>query len=72
MHKNTAEALLSLINNPYFEQDIEIYIKYRTEANHRLLEQAQTIDQVRQAQGALTELNELRKLRELVLSKSKE
>lgn len=72
MHKNTAEALLSLINSPYFEQDIEVYIKYRTEANHRLLEQAQTIDQVRQAQGALTELNELRKLRELVLSKSKE
>lgn len=68
MDKNTAEKLLILVNDEVVYNALQDYVNYRLKNVTITLSTANTIEELKHAQGIYHELSQLQKLKEKVNS----
>jgi hypothetical protein len=66
-HKDQLSQLKGLVNNQAQWDKFSKYLDTLIAQNHRTMEQADNLDVIRKAQGAIYQLRRLQKLREEVL-----
>lgn len=64
MNRKVAEQLLPLVNDPYFQGSIEVYVGDRIESLHTSLENELDTARIFRLQGQIMELKQLLSLKE--------
>ena len=70
MIKELAKQILPLVNTKKNTDILELYMDYRVNELHKLLEQHEDIYNINKAQGAIQEIRRLKTLRDEVLAKT--
>ena len=70
MIKELAKQMLPLVNTKKNTDILELYMDYRVNELHKLLEQHEDIYNINKAQGAIQEIRRLKTLRDEVLAKA--
>tara|TARA_A100001011_G_C14253907_1_gene819183 strand:+ start:726 stop:944 length:219 start_codon:yes stop_codon:yes gene_type:complete len=68
--KEIAKKLVPLVDSKKSSDLLEVYMNYRVEELHKLLEQHEDIHNIAKAQGAIQEIRRLKTLRDEVLAKA--
>lgn len=66
MNKEQARDLLKFVNDPWVLEDLKKYMEVRIAYLHKKMELADTVEEVRQIQGAIKELRRIEHLRDEV------
>ena len=70
MIKELAKQMLPLVNTKKNTDILELYMDYRVNELHKLLEQHEDMYNINKAQGAIQEIRRLKTLRDEVLAKA--
>tara|TARA_R110002126_G_scaffold50240_2_gene138718 strand:- start:1193 stop:1411 length:219 start_codon:yes stop_codon:yes gene_type:complete len=70
MIKELAKQMLPLVNTKKNTDILELYMNYRVNELHKLLEQHEDMYNINKAQGAIQEIRRLKTLRDEVLAKA--
>jgi len=70
MIKELAKQMLPLVNTKKNTDILELYMNYRVDELHKLLEQHEDMYNINKAQGAIQEIRRLKTLRDEVLAKA--
>jgi len=68
--KEIAKKLVPLVDSKKSSDLLEVYMNYRVEELHKLLEQHEDIHNIAKAQGAIQEIRRLKTLRDEVLARA--
>ena len=70
MIKELAKQMLPLVNTKKNTDILELYMNYRVNELHKLLEQHEDMYNINKAQGAIQEIRRLKTLRDEVIAKA--
>ena len=70
MIKELAKQMLPLVNTKKNTDILELYMNYRVDELHKLLEQHEDIYNINKAQGAIQEIRRLNTLRDEVIARA--
>ena len=70
MIKELAKQMLPLVNTKKNTDILELYMNYRVDELHKLLEQHEDMYNINKAQGAIQEIRRLKTLRDEVIARA--